>query len=92
MGESGFCIDNHVASIAHTCIAAAADKSRSTLGIKAREHYALMLVSRSNFDKTVFDSDQNMYFKSGVTFRSREFARAGNQADQGDNGEGSRGP
>ena len=45
LGESGFQVDKHVASIAHTCIQAAADKSKSMLGIKAREHYNLMMVS-----------------------------------------------
>ena len=44
LGESGFSIDKHVAAIAHTCISSVADKNKSTLGIKAREHYALMMV------------------------------------------------
>ncbi len=90
-GESGFSINNHIASIAHMCIAAAADKSRSTLGIKALVHYALMLVSRSNSVKYLYDSYQKLYFVAGIAFCSREFARAGTQGDQGDNGKGSRG-
>ena len=45
IGDSGFAIDKHVAAIAHTCISSIADKGKSTLGIKAREHYALMMVS-----------------------------------------------
>jgi hypothetical protein len=57
------------------CGAAAADKSRSTLGIKAREHYALMLVSQPNFDNYFYESDQNMYFVSGVAFCSSRNSR-----------------
>jgi hypothetical protein len=44
LGESGFKIDKHVASIASTCISALEDKGKSTLGIKAREHFMLMMV------------------------------------------------
>ena len=44
IGESGFSIDKHLACIAHTCAEATADSTKSTLGIKAREHYNLMMV------------------------------------------------
>ena len=49
IGESGFSIDKHIAAIAHTCVAAVADSSKKTLGIKAREHYELMMVSQVVF-------------------------------------------
>ena len=44
IGESGFSIDKHVACIAHTCIEAVSNSGKSTLGIKALEHYQLMMV------------------------------------------------
>lgn len=44
MGESGITINPHIAAIAQTCIDALEDPSKSTLGIKANEHYGLMQV------------------------------------------------
>ena len=61
-GESGFNVSKHVACIAHTCIAATADKKRSTLGIKANEHYVLMMVhdiESSEYCKICFLCIQN---------------------------------
>lgn len=44
LGESGFSIDKHVASIASMAVEAVTVKGKSTLGLKAREHYGLMMV------------------------------------------------
>lgn len=49
LGESGFKIDTHVAMIAHTCISAVKEKNKSTLGLKAGEHYNLMMVRNNVF-------------------------------------------
>ena len=46
IGETGFKVDGHVASIAHTIMKMQAEKGKkSSLGFKAREHYLLMMVS-----------------------------------------------
>lgn len=43
-GISGFTVDKHVAGIAHSIAEVSKNKKKSTLGLKAREHYLLMMV------------------------------------------------
>ena len=44
LGIAGYKIDKHVASIAHTTMDSIKDSDKSTLGLKATEHYDLMMV------------------------------------------------
>lgn len=44
LGDAGFKIDKNLATIAQICIAKLENPKKSTLGIKAYEHYNLMMV------------------------------------------------
>ncbi len=65
LGESGFSIDKHVTSIALMAVEAVPVKGKSTLGLKAREHYGLKMgfcllaIVKADFD-SIFTNSETM--------------------------------